>query len=143
MRTRSAASADPVCIIPYEHWFTRPEETGARLAAFLDAAPPPAALLRHLIDPALRHDAGSEQPACRLGQKLHGHILASLTGNRFCAALRTYCDVLGDFERAVQPLLTDMEVLRVSVLEQNRVIADLDGALRAARSGKHKEGLLF
>jgi hypothetical protein len=128
---------DPVCIVPYEHWFTRPEETGARLAAFLDAAPPPAALLHHLIDPALRHDADSATPACTLGQRLHGHILASVPGGRFSAALRDYCDVLGDFERAVQPLLTDMEVLRVSVLEQNRVIADLDGALRAARSGKH------
>jgi hypothetical protein len=126
---------DPVCIIPYEHWFTRPEETGARLAGFIGAAPPPTALLRHLIDPALRHDAIAAPAAGVLGQTLYGHILASVQGGQFTAELRDYCTVMADFERAVQPLLTDMEVLRVSVIEQNRVIADLDGALRAARRG--------
>lgn len=123
---------DPVCVVPYEEWFTRPEETARRLANFVGAAPPSAEIVRTVIDPSLRHDAASLEPARRLARGLHGLILESVAAGRFGANLLAFCDCLEAFAHQVQPLLVDSEVLRASVTAQNRVIADLNAALRQA-----------
>jgi hypothetical protein len=124
---------DPVCIIPYEDWFTRPEDTAQRLAAFAGVAAPAPDALGALIDPALRHDAASSAPAGPLLRRLHRLILHAAPAGHFHADLQALCATLEDFKQQMQPLLVDMEVLRASVADQNRVIGDLTTALRAAR----------
>ncbi len=124
---------DPVCVVPYEEWFTRPEETARRLANFVDVAPLDADVVRMIVDPSLRHDAVVREPAQRLVRRLHGLILESVAAGRFGANLLAYCDCLEAFAAQVQPLLVDSEVLRASVAAQNRVIGDLNAALKQAR----------
>jgi hypothetical protein len=123
---------DPVCVVPYEAWFDRPEETARRLADFVGVAAPGAELIRGVVDPALRHDA-TAAPARRLAQGLHRDIQGAVGAGRFAVELRALCGSIEAFAQQVQPLLVEAEVLRTSVAEQNRVIADLSVALRAAR----------
>jgi hypothetical protein len=124
---------DAVCIIPYEDWFTRPEATAERLTAFAGVAAPAPDALRALIDPALRHDAAIPVPASALVQQLHSLILHAVPAGVFGPDLQALCASLDAFRHVVQPLLVDMEVLRASVADQNRVIGDLTTALRDAR----------
>jgi hypothetical protein len=124
---------DPVCVVAYEEWFTRPEETARRVANFVGVAPPRADVVRAVVDPSLRHDAAAREPAQRLARGLHGLILESAAAGRFGANLLAFCDCLEAFAQQVQPLLVDSEVLRASVTAQNRVIGDLNVALKQAR----------
>lgn len=124
---------DGVCIVPYESWFSHPHETSARLAAWVGAADLPRPALAALIDPALRHDALDQAPARPLTSRLHRLILRSAPNNRFDSDIRGFCACLAEFEQQVQPLLVDMEVLRSSVAEQNRVIRDLNAVVRELR----------
>jgi hypothetical protein len=123
---------DPVCIIPYEHWFSDPAGTAARLAAWVALPALAPASLATLVDPALRHDSPAA-PARPLAARLHRLILRSAAGNGFDADMRGFCACLGEFEQQVQPLLVETEVLRASVSEQNRVIRDLNAAIRQLR----------
>jgi hypothetical protein len=125
--------ADRVCIIAYEDWFARPRETMARLAEWVCAPKLPPQALETLIDPDLRHDTGAEQPARKLAQRLHKLIMRSAAKNGFDADLRGFCACLGEFEQQVQPLLVEMEVLRASVADQNRVLRDLNATVRQLR----------
>lgn len=125
--------ADQVCVIPYEDWFARPRETAARLARWVCAPPLPPEALDALIDPDLRHDSDAQLPARPLAARLHKLISRSAAGDGFSADLRGFCACLGEFEQQVQPLLVDVEVLRASVADQNRVIRDLHAALSRAR----------
>jgi hypothetical protein len=124
--------ADPVCVIPYEHWFTQPAETTARLAGWVARPALPPDALATLIDPTLRHDAPAE-PARPLAARLHRLILRAAASNTFDADLRGFCACLAEFEQQVQPLLVETEVLRASVADQNRVIRDLNAAIRQLR----------
>jgi hypothetical protein len=126
-------SDDAVCIIPYEDWFTQPDATAQRLTAFVGVAAPAPDALRALIDPALRHDAATPAPASMLVQRLHSLILRAVPAGVFGPEIRALCTSLDEFRQLVQPLLVDMEVLRASVTDQNRVIGDLTLALRQAR----------
>jgi hypothetical protein len=130
----SHLGADPVCVIPYEDWFTEPDRTADRLARFvaLPALPPPA--LAALIDPALRHDAAAE-PARPLAARLHRLILRAAAAEALDADLQSFCASLAEFEQQVQPLLVETEVLRASVGAQNSVIRDLNAAIRQLRQG--------
>jgi hypothetical protein len=125
--------ADRVCVIPYEDWFARPRETAARLADWVCAPPLPPEAWATLIDPGLRHDSDSQLPARPLASRLHKLISRSAAGDGFDADLRGFCACLNEFEQQVQPLLVDVEVLRASVADQNRVIRDLHAALSRAR----------
>jgi len=126
--------ADPVCVIPYEHWFTQPAETTARLAGWVARPALPPHALAALIDPNLRHDAPAE-PARPLAARLHRLILRAAAANTFDTDLRGFCACLAEFEQQVQPLLVETEVLRASVADQNRVIRDLNAAIRHLRQG--------
>ncbi len=125
--------ADAVCIIPYEDWFVRPRETAARLSEFVCAPPLPPEALATLIDPALRHDTAEQAPARPLAARLHKLILRCASAQRFDPDIRGFCACLAEFEQQVQPLLVDMEVMRASVAEQNRVIRDLNAAVHKLR----------
>jgi hypothetical protein len=129
--------AAPVCLVPYEHWFTEPEATARRIAAFVGVPAPPAGLVAGIVDPGLRHDDAALAPARPLARRLHRSILDGITVHNgqpaFDADLRAFCTCLGEFEHQVQPLLVDREVLRASVTDQNRVIGDLNAAIAALR----------
>ncbi len=127
----------PVCLVPYEDWFTAPEEAARRLAAFVGVPPPLPGLVGGIIDPGLRHDDGDLVPARPLARRLHDAIgcgTVSLRGQSvFDPNLRALCTYVGELEHQVQPLLVDREVLRASVADQNRVIGDLNAAIRELR----------
>ena len=133
----SGLGGDPVCIIPYEHWFERPVETAARLANWAGAPTLAADELARIIDPALRHDTLDHGQSRPLARRLHRLLLRGTAGGHFEADLRNLCTCLGEFEQQVQPLLVETEILRVSVADQNRVIGDLNAAItRLRRNGR-------
>jgi len=123
---------DQVCVVPYEDWFTAPLETAGRLAAFAGVAPD-MELVNRVVDGSLRHDSLAVNPAGRMARRLHTLIEGCVEERRFGAAVQAFCAGVVDFAQQVQPLLVDAEVLRASVAAQNRVIGDLEAALRQAR----------
>jgi hypothetical protein len=128
---------DPVCVIPYEHWFERPLETAARLATWAGVAAPQPEALSAIIDASLRHDGQDEQRARPLARRLHRLFLRSATLGHFDPDLRNLSACIGEFEQQVQPLLVETEILRASVSDQNRVIGDLNHEIRRLRQNVH------
>jgi hypothetical protein len=128
-----------ICIVPYESWFTAPEQTVGRLARFVGAPRQGdnagrAAIAASLVDPALRHDdAAPETAASRLSRRLHHQVIACMGADGFNAPLRQFCESLSEFEHMVQPMLTATEVLRASVADQRRVIEDLNNLVSRLR----------
>lgn len=127
-------AAAPVCVIPYEDWFTAPEENASRLAAFVGKSPLERTRIAAIVDPSLRHDVQDVPPAYPLARRLHRHIISAIPAGRFDADATALCATVAEFQIQVQPLLVEMEVLRSSVVEQNRVIADLNGLVRQLRA---------
>lgn len=126
--------ADPVCIVPYESWFTAPAETAARLAVHggLDTDPARcAAALADTLDPALRHDGPGAAPIA--SRRLHRLILRCVPQGAFDADLRAYAQAFGEFTRLAQPLLVGAEIARVSMIDQARVIGDLNALIERLR----------
>jgi hypothetical protein len=125
-----------VCVINYEHWFTRPEATLDRLARFVGVAPRADAL--RVIDADLRHDAlGAADPVPEVAARLHAFI--SEAGEHFDARLLDLADTILGCEAAVMPFLRDAALMRLSINEQNRVILDLQNLVETLR----KEDVLF
>jgi hypothetical protein len=126
-----------VCVVPYEAWFSQPDHTMRRVAAFVGLPEPSARLAAGIVDPTLRHDDDSAPPARPLAGRLHRLILRAAQdgGGRqgFDPDLQSFCACVGEFEQQVQPLLVDREVLRASVADQNRVIGDLNAVIRDLR----------
>ena len=126
-------AADPVCIIPYEHWFEHPAETAARLAQWAGRPPLAPAALAAIIDPALRHDAPDNGQPRPLARRLHRLFTRNATADHSDIDLRNLCTCLAEFEQQVQPLLVETEILRVSVADQHRVIGDLNAVIMRLR----------
>ena len=126
-----------ICLVPYEAWFSRPHATAGRIAAFIGAPEPAEGLASGIVDPDLRHDDQAAAPARALARRLHHLILHGIVQDgaqrMFDPDLRAFCACIGEFEQQVQPLLVEREVLRASVADQNRVIGDLNGAIRELR----------
>jgi hypothetical protein len=125
---------DPVCVVPYEAWFTDPVGVVCRLADFLGLPPLDARALASVVDGALRHDAAGVAPARKLAARLHQRLLDCAGEPRFSTDLCEFCGFVLEFEQLVQPLLVETEVLRASVADQNRVIGDLNGLVRQLRA---------
>ena len=123
----------PVCVVPYEDWFSRPLETAQRLASFIGAEGPDAEEVRAVIDPDLRHDQEDAPPARAMARRLYRQILRAVTVGRFDTDLPAFCTCVAEFEQLVQPLLVETERLRVSVSDQHRVIGDLNAQVRQLR----------
>jgi hypothetical protein len=126
----------PVCVVPYEDWFSRPLETAQRLASFVGAEEPNADEVRTVIDPDLRHDQEDALPARAMARRLHRQILRAVTVGRFDTDLPAFCTCVAEFEELVQPLLVEAEVLRMSVSDQHRVIGDLNALVRQLRMAR-------
>jgi hypothetical protein len=129
----AALGATPACIVPYEAWFDRPQETAARLARHVGLPEPSAAAVREVIDAGLRHDDAAIAPASPLAARLHRAILADAGLGAISADLRAFAAMVREFKTQVQPLLTDMEVMRIGMNEQRRVIGDLQALVRKLR----------
>jgi hypothetical protein len=131
------AGASEICLVPYEDWFTRPQDTVRRIAAFIGAPEPPPHLAATIIDPDLRHDDEQAPPARALARRLYSLVLDGIihVGGRtvFDPDVRAFCVCIAEFEQQVQPLLVEREVLRASVADQNRVIGDLNAVIRELR----------
>lgn len=125
-----------LCVIPYESWFSAPADTLARLATFIGAPPPPPALLA-IVDAGLRHDTPTQPTEIPpIATSLHRAIAA--TTERFKPALLTLADTILGCERAVAPFLRDAAILRSSLADQNRVIADLQALVTQLRAAAAK-----
>jgi hypothetical protein len=126
-----------ICLVPYEHWFTQPVATMRRVADFVGLPAPRDDLAATIVDAGLRHDDHEAPPAGRMAQRLYRMILDGVTdrgGHQvFDTDLRNFCALIGEFEQQMQPLLVDREILRASVADQNRVIGDLNAAIRDLR----------
>jgi hypothetical protein len=123
----------PVCILPYEDWFSRPDPTLRRLAAHLGwLGEVPDGVTGSVIDPTLRHD-GATVATRPLTRRLYGLILAGAAEGRLGPEVRELAQALGGFERLALPLMEEVATLRASVAEQNRVIGDLNEVIRRMR----------
>ena len=126
-----------ICLVPYEHWFTQPDTTIRRVAAFAGVPAPPAELAATIVDAGLRHDDRGAPPAGKLARRLY-HMICdgiqeSKSDQRFSEETRSFCGHIGEFEQLVQPLLVDREILRAGIGEQNRVIRDLNAVISELR----------
>ncbi len=132
------AGPAPVCVIPYEDWFTTPETTLSRLATFIGADPH--LNLAHLIDTTLRHDAlGTPTPVPAIATALHRQIAATQT--HLAPALLTLAETILGCETAMMPFLRDAALLPLSITEQNRVIADLHALIERLREENRRVGV--
>lgn len=128
-----AVDAAPVCIVPYEAWFDEPLGTARRLARHVGLAEPSEAAVREVVDTELRHDDAAIDPPMKLVARLHSMIAHEVGKPRFSARLRDFAEQAAEFRAQVQPLLTDMEVMRVGMSEQRRVIGDLHSLVKRMR----------
>ena len=126
----------PVCIVPYEHWFNRPQETAARLAAHVGLPAPSAAAVQQVVDADLRHDNAAIVPAAALSQRLHRGIVKNAGTAAIGRELQKLVTLLIEMKEQIQPLLIDAEVARVGGGEQRRVIGDLQALVRQLREEK-------
>ncbi len=125
--------AAPVCIVPYEAWFDEPQDTAARLARHVGLpAPAPDAVL-DVMDAGLRHDETGLEPPAPMAARLHRMILRQTAQPVFSATLREFVSLAREFRTQMQPLLTDMEVMRIGMSEQRRVIGDLQALVKKMR----------
>ena len=124
----------PVCVVPYEDWFIQPAANAARLADFLDLAEPPPDLVQQIVDADLRHDSAVEAAPPAMARRLHRLITRAAELGHFDPDALAFCACLTEFERLVQPMLVEAEVLRASVVAQNRVIADLNTLVTQLRT---------
>ncbi len=128
-----AIAALPVCIVPYEQWFDRPQETAARLAAHVGLPAPSDEAVRRVIDTDLRHDDRAIVPAAALAQRLHRAVVRNAPTPRISPKLQELATLLLEMKDQMQPLLIEAEVQRVGGLEQRRVIGDLQALVRQLR----------
>ncbi len=128
-----AVAGTPVCILPYEDWFDAPEPTARRLARDTGLPEPSPAAVRQVIDAELRHDDTGIPPAAPLARRLHKMIVDDAQEPVFSAALREFAALGREFKIQVQPLLIDMEVMRIGMNESRRVIGDLQSLVRRLR----------
>ncbi len=125
--------AAPVCVVPYEAWFDEPHETAARLANHVGLAVPARDAVLEVMDAELRHDAAGLEPPAPLAARLHRMILRQTAQPAFSPALREFAGLVGEFRTQIQPLLTDMELMRIGMGEQRRVIGDLQSLVKRMR----------
>ena len=126
-------SGAPVCTIPYEAWFDQPHETAIRLARHVGLPAPSEAGVREVVDADLRHDDGGIDAPMPLAARLHRMIVQDATRQRFSAKLRDLVSLTREFRTQIQPLLTDVELMRVGMGEQRRVIGDLQSLVKRLR----------
>ena len=132
--------AEPVCIIPYEDWFTAPRDTITRLARWTGTgATLDDAHLAHIVsctvDRTLRHDGAIARPSLPIASKLHALILACRDTGVFSPDLRLVAETLVEHEQLCLPMLRDAVMLRDGVREQNRVIRELNALIGQMRQG--------
>jgi hypothetical protein len=122
----------PVCVIAYENWFAQPEMLLRQLADFA-GLPTPSSQLASIVDADLRHDApAAAANVPEIAAELHARIAASRFV--FAPSLLAFVKVILGCERAVMPFLLDAAILKVSVADQNRVIADLQTLIARLRA---------
>ena len=101
------------------------------LAAHAGLPRPAPAVPPTVVAPDLRHDAPAE---CRpLARRLYRLLLRSAGQGRLDAELRGFCAQIAGFERSVQPLLVEAEILRATARAQAGVIGDLNALIHQLR----------
>jgi len=128
--------AAPVCVIPYEGWFTAPQDNTARLIAHLglpwDAADPALEeLVAEIADAGLRHDdhrPGASGAFCRM---LHRRILQAAPSGCFGETLRETAAVFVGVEQLMRPL--QQAAASVSALQARCEAAEAELAEMRAR----------
>ncbi len=129
----------PVCIIAYNDWFASPRRTAERLASWVrpEQAHDGAALSDIVaggVDPGLRQDPPEAMAATPAARSLCDMIVAGAASTTLSPALLAVAAQFLGFEQAIRPLLRETVTLRASVADQNRVICDLQNAVRALRA---------
>ncbi len=137
----SGIGTRPVCIVRYEDWFAAPAATARRLAHWVrpgfaidDAQVTD--LVSGIVDAGLRHDS-SDAASCgnAAALRMSAMVRACVSSHQLSPPLLALAQQFLDFEQAVTPLLRDAVILRSSVADQNRVINELQAAIRQLRQG--------
>ncbi len=135
----------PVCIMPYEGWFTEPAAALSRLRGYLAlpamAAPSDGGPVR-IVDVNLRHDDGAARPAPPLCAQMYQAYARAQVGGVFDQAARDLAAIVSAHEELVAPLLVDSASMRVSIGEQNRVIGDLNALVQHLRCDRKNAGAM-
>jgi hypothetical protein len=133
--------ARPVCIVRYEDWFVAPAATARRLANWVRPGQAVVeAMLKDLVstivDANLRHDAPeAASGVSRAASRMSVMIRECSPSNILSPALLALARHFLEFEQAITPMLREAVTLRASVADQNRVINDLQVAIRQLRQG--------
>ncbi len=133
--------ARPVCIVRYEDWFVAPAAIARRLAQWIRPGQPIDErqlkdLVSTTVDANLRHDSQEAATAVnRAAASMSAMLRECSLANMLSPALLSLARNFLAFEQAVTPLLREAVILRASVTEQNRVINDLQAAIRQLRQG--------
>ncbi|MDB5403395.1 MAG: hypothetical protein QOD93_328 [Acetobacteraceae bacterium] len=125
----AAVGTAPVCIVPYEAWFTDPGVLLARLAAHTDASMRPdepelKAAVAGVIDAGLRHDGSIG--AMRLNsitQDFYEQLTASAEAGRFTEAAIGLAQHFVGFERLMAPAHSELAQMRLGLAEAAKQLA--------------------
>ena len=128
----------PVCVLPYEDWFTDPITAARRLAAFVSEAAGPSeadldALASSTVDLELRHDDEAPEPVKPAVALLHRMITEARGEARLPPGLRHCAAHLVAMEQSCLPMLREAVSAKVGLREQNRVIRDLNALIERLR----------
>ena len=108
---------DPVCVIPYESWFTDPFANLRRLSEFVESPrdlddPLVGHAIADVIDPTLRHQRQDAQHGAAWPQTMYRQILACSLGDRLSVEVRTTAAGFLGIEALSQPLHEEIATLR-------------------------------
>ena len=128
-----ALENDPVCVLPYEEWFSDPQSTVQRLINSLPTAPASSSQARNVIDASLRHDDPHIAITPALCQNFYDAICRATTTGKLDDNAKSIARMITDHEAIIGPMLTEMQILRVSVGEQNGAIGNLEALVHSQR----------
>jgi hypothetical protein len=124
-----AVGEAPVCVVPYEQWFSDPTPILARLAAQTNAPTQPddpelKAAMADVIDAGLRHDGSTGTLRLNhITQDFYAQLLASAEAGRLTQAAIQLAQHFIGFERLMTPAQNEFAQMRTSLEEAVKQLA--------------------
>jgi hypothetical protein len=124
----AAIAHAPVCVVPYEDWFTDPAPILTRLAAHTGAPmrsgePEVKRAVADIIDVTLRHDADVAVQLRYITREFYGYLVASATMGKFEEEAIRLAEHLIGFEQLAGPMQAQLTELRDSLEDTKNQLA--------------------